>query len=461
MIRELEIQNFKRLRFVSLGGDKLGQPLTVLEGKNAQGKTSIIDALVASLCGDKELPENPIREGETESRIVIKTTNDLKIEKKLSYAKAGKSRGELVTSLVVWDKSGNIVARPQTFLNEMWGKAIARPLQIVHSTGKERMLTLKEALGVDFSDLDAEIGRIEQERLELGRQSKLTTGQLQAYKDAPKKQTPTRTADEVMKDIAVIDQLFEKERNMEDTQINRRKEIEAQKNVISDIDNQLKTIDQRVEEMQEKIQALKDHIESSRKSQQVIGKKKEREESKLKQMQGGLDPNTYEVPKEKRMEYDGLKTELKLVHNNAHISEQIRMRDLLNKRLKDEKQKYADCTAEIRKVTEKKVKILQQTKFPIPGMSFGEDDITLGGINFSQCSMSEKIKMSIGITALINPQMRLMFLEDGSSLDDEAMGEIEKIARKNNYQIFVEKVKQTSAPHCLVIEEGGVKGANQ
>ena len=56
-IQSLEIENTKRVKAVSLTPSKDG--LTVIGGKNGNGKTSILDSIVWALGGDKHRPSNP------------------------------------------------------------------------------------------------------------------------------------------------------------------------------------------------------------------------------------------------------------------------------------------------------------------------------------------------------------------------------------------------------------------
>ena len=60
-INTLEIENIKRIKAVQLSPAKDG--LTVIGGKNAQGKTSVLDCIAWGLGGDRFKPSAPRREG--------------------------------------------------------------------------------------------------------------------------------------------------------------------------------------------------------------------------------------------------------------------------------------------------------------------------------------------------------------------------------------------------------------
>ena len=56
-INELQLENVKRIKAVKLEPAQNG--LTVIGGKNGQGKTSVIDSIAWALGGDKYRPSEP------------------------------------------------------------------------------------------------------------------------------------------------------------------------------------------------------------------------------------------------------------------------------------------------------------------------------------------------------------------------------------------------------------------
>jgi recombinational DNA repair ATPase RecF len=72
-ISALEIENLKRVRAVSL--DCSGTALTVIGGRNGQGKTSILDAIMWALGGDRFKPSRPLRDGAEELKTALATVH--------------------------------------------------------------------------------------------------------------------------------------------------------------------------------------------------------------------------------------------------------------------------------------------------------------------------------------------------------------------------------------------------
>ena len=60
-INSLELENVKRIKAVKIEPTETG--LTVIGGRNGQGKTSVLDSIAWALGGDRFRPSEPQREG--------------------------------------------------------------------------------------------------------------------------------------------------------------------------------------------------------------------------------------------------------------------------------------------------------------------------------------------------------------------------------------------------------------
>ena len=80
-INKLEIENVKRVKAVKIEPSTNG--LTIIGGKNNQGKTSVLDAIAWALGGDKYRPSQPQREGSVlPPTLHIVMNNGLVVERK-------------------------------------------------------------------------------------------------------------------------------------------------------------------------------------------------------------------------------------------------------------------------------------------------------------------------------------------------------------------------------------------
>ena len=98
-INSLEFENVKKIKAVQLEPAKNG--LTVIGGKNRQGKTSVLDAIAWALGGDKYKPSSPQREGSVvEPHLKITLDNGIVVERsgKNSSLKVTDSTGKKAVS---------------------------------------------------------------------------------------------------------------------------------------------------------------------------------------------------------------------------------------------------------------------------------------------------------------------------------------------------------------------------
>jgi len=79
-IASFELENVKRVRAVALAPSPAG--LTVIGGRNGQGKTSVLDAIAFALGGAKFRPSDPQREGsDTPPSLRVELSNGLIVER--------------------------------------------------------------------------------------------------------------------------------------------------------------------------------------------------------------------------------------------------------------------------------------------------------------------------------------------------------------------------------------------
>ena len=84
-INALEIENVKRVQAVALEPAPSG--LTVIGGRNNQGKTSVLDAIAWALGGDRYRPDNYARTGASAPpRLKVTLSNGIIVERKGKHA---------------------------------------------------------------------------------------------------------------------------------------------------------------------------------------------------------------------------------------------------------------------------------------------------------------------------------------------------------------------------------------
>lgn len=134
-INSLEIENVKRVRAVTLEPSANG--LTVIGGRNGQGKTSILDAIAWALGGEKYRPGNPTRKGSViPPSLKVELSNGITVERK------GKN-----SALTVTDPKGEKAG--QTLLDAFVEKLALDLPRFMQANNKEKADTLLKNIGVE------------------------------------------------------------------------------------------------------------------------------------------------------------------------------------------------------------------------------------------------------------------------------------------------------------------------
>ena len=155
-ISAFEIENVKRVKAVAYEPTENG--LTVLGGKNGQGKTSVLDAIAWALGGNRFAPSAPYREGSTiPPHLKIKLSNGIVVER------SGKN-----SSLKVIDTAGN--KGGQALLDAFVSNFALDLPKFMNATGKEKADTLLQIIGVGnrVYELETQETQVYNERRAIG-----------------------------------------------------------------------------------------------------------------------------------------------------------------------------------------------------------------------------------------------------------------------------------------------------
>ena len=176
-INKLEIENVKRIRAIKL--EPAANGLTIIGGKNNQGKTSVLDSIAWALGGEAFRPSAAAREGSVISpNLKVVMSNGLVVERK------GKN-----SALKVTDPSGQKAG--QQLLDSFVEKLALNLPKFMESSGKEKAQILLQIIGVgdQLSAMEQQEKELYNERLAIGRiadQKEKFAKEQPYFPDAPK-----------------------------------------------------------------------------------------------------------------------------------------------------------------------------------------------------------------------------------------------------------------------------------
>ena len=400
-IIEFKSENFKRLKAVEISPDGTIQVIT---GRNAQGKSSVLDAIWLALGGGHAARSTaqPIRDGEDEASVTL-DLGDLTVTRTW--------KGER-TTLTVMDADGNKYRSPQSVLDGLVGRLSFDPLEFTRQTDKEQLEALLSLVDLpfDLEELDEQRADLYDSRTSVGRQRK-ALGAPPAIDDSL---SPTETsATELLAEIRAASDVETASSDAYTTAQNLLAGIEAKNAQIARLTYEV-----------------------------------EADGAALEQIRAAHVPPTSGLAELLEVRLLNVEQDNRAVRaNNAAREAQSEIDELSDT--------YATLTSQIEALDRQKADGLAAATFPVNGLGFDESGVTYLGIPFSQSSSAEQIKVSLAMAMSLNPELRVIRIMDGSLLDQDSLAMIASAASAADYQIWVEKVGDGSEGG-VVIEDGEV-----
>lgn len=420
-IVSLEAENIKRLKAVSITPDG---SMVQLTGKNAQGKTSVLDSIYMALKVTGLGQEKPVRAGEEKGMIRLDLGEILVVRK----FKFDKDTGETTTSITVTAADGAKYPGPQGMLDSLLSSLTFDPLAFSRMDPAGQVNAVRSLLpGIDFDGVAASNKADYDTRTELNRKIRDLDGEIKAM--PPKAAIAPKTVDksELLKKLT---QASDHNALIETKKANRA------------------SANQKIEENKERVKEIAEEIAVLQKESETLlawNKEKAAAIVAAGELPEQIDTAAVAADIEKADEA-----------NKAYEKEQLRASkqaelkavqvksDALTKAIDDRK---ASLAAQIAKA-----------ELPVDGLSFSDDGILLNGIPFNQASDAEQLRTSCAIVMRQNPKLRVIRVRDGSLLDEDGMALLQKMAEENDFQVWIERV-DNSGNVGFVIEDGMVKEA--
>lgn len=421
---ELRASNFKRLSAVQISVDP-AKPTGViaLVGKNAAGKSSVLDAITAALCGERVAPDKPVKTGASKAKIVLRT------EELIVTRTFTDNGGEIGGGLTVKDADGRVFSTPQKLLDKLCATVGFDPLSFSRMDPKKQAEQLLKVCPVelDLAKNAADQKEAYEARRDWNRSAKDARAQVDALPELGDDVPTTEVS------IAALSQ--------ELSRLNgRRRDIDQSASKIAELQT-------RIESGSEQIQQLKERISRIEADQKAWGRE--------------IDELTVNPSEIETIENEAKRTESSIQTAEA-TNRKVRVklaRAKAEEQLANIEAKAAAAEKRYGELTDARSSALKSAKFPVDGLSLDADgNVTLHGVPFSQASTAEQIKIGVALAAAGEPTLKLAFVRDGSLLDSDSMKVLAEMAEKHGLQVLIERVEDSS-PSAIEIVDGCTKGA--
>lgn len=408
-ITQFELENVKRIKAVNVEPQENG--LTVIGGRNNQGKTSVLDAIAWALGGDKFKPSSAMREGSNVPPVLqIKLSNGLMVERR------GKN-----SALKVIDPSGNRAG--QQLLNEFISQFALDIPKFMESNNKKKADILLQIIGVgdQLFELEQKEEELYNKRRYIGQladSKKKHAAEMISYPDAPI-------------DLISASQLIQEQQEIlarnGENQRKREKVVEL-KREYDLLDNEISSLQAKLRELTDKRNKLSDDLRIA--------------ETNARDLQ---DESTAELEKS-IADIDIVNSRVRANLDKMHAETEA----------KQYIEQYDDLTNQIDKVRKEKYDLLNSAELPLPGLSVENGELTYNGFKWDNLSGSDQLKVTTAIVRKLNPNCGFVLLDKLEQMDEETLREFGEWLETEGLQAIATRVS-TGGECSIIIEDGYVK----
>lgn len=402
-INKLEIENVKRIKAVKIEPTKDG--LTIIGGKNNQGKTSVLDSIAWALGGERFRPSQAQREGSViPPNLKIVMDNGLIVERK------GKN-----SDLKVTDPSGKKAG--QQLLNEFIEQLALDLPRFMEATGKEKAKTLLHIIGVD-----ATIVELEKKENEIFN-SRQAIGRIADQKEKYAKEQPY-FPDAPDEPVAAFDLIRQQQEILAKNGENQR----LRQN-LHNLEQELQRTNDQLAELLRKQSDIEEKVRVARLSAADLH-----------------DESTAELEKN-LAEIDEINRKVR-----ANLD-----KDKAEEDAKNYRNQYKKYTAELEDVRKEKADLLASAELPLPGLSVQDGELIYNGAKWDCMSGSDQLKVATAIVRKLNPKCGFVLLDKLEQMDLDTLQEFGKWLEAEGLQAIATRVS-TGDECSVIISDGYVEG---
>ena len=401
-ITQFEAENVKRIKALTLTPAPTG--LTVIGGRNNQGKTSGLDAIVWALGGDRYRPSQAQREGSVlPPRLRLELSNGIIVER------SGKN-----SDLKVTDASGRKAG--QQLLNSFVEQLALDMPRFMQSTSKEKATTLLRIIG-----LEEQVEKLERQEKELYNQ-RHAIGQIADQKAKYAKELPSYP-EAPAEPVSAYD-LIQRQQDI----LARNGENQRKRERAAQLAAEMDRVGKELALLEEQYKTLCADYETAQKS--------------------ALD-----LQDEATDELEASIRNIEAVNAKVRTNQDKARAEAEAKECGDQ---YAGLTAQLEAVRQQKTDLLQGAKLPLPGLSVEDGELIYKGKPWDCMSGSDQLKVSTAIVRALKPDCGFVLLDKLEQMDLETLREFSAWMEAEGLQGIATRVS-TGGECSIIIEDGYAK----
>jgi hypothetical protein len=423
VITSLEVQDFKRVQLVRYTPKASG--LTVIGGRNSQGKSSTLDAVKMLFGGEKFTPSSPIHEGAAKSILTGTLSNGLSV--KVSITPNG-------AYYTITDPSGK--KSGITLLKETVPQIALDLPAFLQASDKEKAKTLLKIIGVDLTPFEERHAKLYKEREDFGRLRDRAKGHAESmpYNEAVGTEllTPADIMAELEKKVAVNARNRETRQKADQARVNiktQEERISAQQQLVDDLEKRLTDAKRELILREAGKTALQDALDCALKGAAAV---QDEDVTALKTRMAQIEDTNQEVRK-------NLEREKALAEAEGYAEE------------------YRALSGQIEANQAEMRALLDGAEMPLDGLSVEGGALTYKGKAWDCMGDAERLKVATSIVRKVNPSCGFVLLDGLERMDIPTLETFGIWLQDQGLQVLGTKV--SSGPECsIIIEDGRIAG---
>lgn len=405
-INSLKLENVKRVKAVQITPTENG--LTIIGGKNNQGKTSVLDSIAYTLGGAAYKPSNTKREASmVDPYMHIELNNGIIVERK------GKN-----SELKVTDPSGKKAG--QALLDSFVTTFALDLPKFMNANDKEKAKVLLQIIGVGdkLAEFDQEEDRLTSERLAIGRIAKEKAGhaeQMVQWDGVPNE--PISISELIMKQQEILARNGENQRKRD-----MAKQIQIEYNRAF---GEVKALETQLIDARAKLDKLTEDLTTANKNASDL---QDESTAEIEESISNIEATNARIR-------DNLEKEKARIEADSYAM------------------KYAEYNEAIERLRNNRMELLNGVDMPLEGLGVDHGELVYNGQPWDNMSGSDQLKVAVAIVRKLNPDCGFVLLDKLEQMDLDTLKDFSAWLEKEGLQAIATRV--STGDECTIYIEDG------
>lgn len=431
-ITAAEIHDFKRVRNVRITPDA-DTFLLLIGGNNAQGKSSVLDAIDGALGGKGALPAEAVRRGAEQASIVLELDGGAyRIERTVPKDGEGK--------LTITGPDGRI-AKPQDWLNRLVGARFLDPLAFLTAAPAKQRQTLAAMVGIDLDSFAAERKALYDERTAVGRVLTAAAAELGRLPPATEPPPAARSQGAIRDELDAVDA---EQRAIAEKLAARGRVVDRAAAAIEST----KRLRGEVARLQAQLVQQEEQLATDQRAITTFDE----------ELGAGAPEQVAATEARRRALREEAGRAETLARWEAASEVATRQRRRAEDAVRDHGAARDKLTAAIADADARKAAALAAAPMPVAELGITDDGLTLDGLPFEQASRAEQMRCAVAIAMATSPNLKDILVRDASSLDDGSLADLHVQAMFAGCRLWLERVGEKDEG-AIIIRDGRVLDA--